>query len=184
MTRKPVMPDPLFVDPALPPRTCDHAGCRSTGEFRAPRSPRQPGEWYWFCLDHVRVYNAGWNYYAGMSEAEIDQELRGDTTWHRPTWPLGRRMGGTWWRLADRFGLFEEAAEQTDERRVPIAETPESRALTVMELAPPVTIEIIKTRYKELVKRHHPDANGGSKQAEERLKVINAAYSTLMAATN
>jgi len=183
MTRKPVMPDPLFIDPALPPRACDHAGCRHSGEFRAPRSPRQPGEWYWFCLDHVREYNAGWNYYAGMSEAEIDRELRGDSTWHRPTWPLGRRIGGPWWRLADRFGLFDEP-EAEAEPPPPAADTPHGKALAVMELAPPVTVEMIKSRYKELVKRHHPDANGGSKQAEERLKEINAAYSTLMAAAN
>ena len=49
-----------------------------------------------------------------------------------------------------------------------------------MELTQPVTPEAIKRRYKELVKKHHPDANGGDKQAEERFKAINQAYATLM----
>ncbi|MFO1060844.1 MAG: DnaJ domain-containing protein, partial [Dongiaceae bacterium] len=38
-------------------------------------------------------------------------------------------------------------------------------------------------RYKSLVKRLHPDANGGDKAAEERLKHINLAYSTLKNST-
>ena len=34
-------------------------------------------------------------------------------------------------------------------------------------------------RYIELVKRLHPDANGGDKTAEDRLKLVNQAYTTL-----
>jgi curved DNA-binding protein CbpA len=37
----------------------------------------------------------------------------------------------------------------------------------------------VKTRYKELAKRHHPDANGGDRAAEERLKSINLAYAAV-----
>jgi len=46
-------------------------------------------------------------------------------------------------------------------------------------LTGPVTLHEVKARYKELVKRHHPDTNGGDKEAEERLKLINQAYTTL-----
>jgi curved DNA-binding protein CbpA len=51
----------------------------------------------------------------------------------------------------------------------------------VFDLAPPVTFAGLKSRYKELVKAHHPDAHGGDRAAEERLKVINQAYTTLKA---
>ena len=55
----------------------------------------------------------------------------------------------------------------------------EAKALSTMDLSPPVTLDKLKARYKELVKRFHPDTHGGDKAAEERLKLINQAYSTL-----
>jgi curved DNA-binding protein CbpA len=42
-----------------------------------------------------------------------------------------------------------------------------------------VTFAAIKVRYKELVKRFHPDANGGDRTNEDRLKTVNQAYATL-----
>jgi curved DNA-binding protein CbpA len=48
--------------------------------------------------------------------------------------------------------------------------------LALFELSPPVSLTDVKARYKALVKQHHPDANGGDKAAEERLKLINEAY--------
>ena len=62
-----------------------------TGEFRAPRSRASLDLFYWFCLEHVRVYNSAWNYYAGMSAHEIEREIRNDTVWLRtlPSTPRG-----------------------------------------------------------------------------------------------
>jgi DnaJ domain len=163
-----------------PARTCDHPGCASAGEFRAPRT-RALTDYYWFCLEHVRSYNASWNYYAGMNEAEIEAELRKDMVGHRPSWRFGSRVA---WRFANGvkdFGLFdwdEEAPRSKPRSRPP---TPQEKALDVFGLALPLTLAAVKARYKELVKRHHPDAHGGDKAAEERLKIINQAYSTLKA---
>ena len=56
----------------------------------------------------------------------------------------------------------------------------EAVALSIFDLRPPLTTDMVKARYKELVKRHHPDANGGDKIAEERFKEINRAYQVLM----
>jgi len=158
-------------------RPCDHAGCAAAGDFRAPRSRADLQHFYWFCLSHVRAYNAAWNFYAGMSEAEIEAEIRSDTVWQRPTWPLGSRIGA---RAHPRCDL-DEAAEPTREsmRKRPLS--PEEESLAVFELVPPLTFPTLKARYKELVKRHHPDAHGGDKEAEEKLKVINQAYATLKA---
>lgn len=131
-------------------------------------------------MDHVRVYNAAWNYYAGMSAAEIEAEIRHDTVWQRPTWPLGGRMGYRYdSNLKDHglFGLEDELQPERTAPRTPLS--PEDQALMVFALAPPVTLPGIKARYKELVKLHHPDANGGDKECEERLKIINQAYATL-----
>jgi hypothetical protein len=136
--------------------------------------------YYWFCLDHVRAYNAAWNYYAGMSEVEIERDVRQDTVWQRPTWPLGWRIAGRPWR--DPLHLYqndehEAGAQAPHARRRPMSE--DEKALAVFELDPPFELAELKSRYKLLVKLHHPDANGGNKEAEERLKIITRAYALL-----
>jgi hypothetical protein len=165
-------------------RLCDHPGCAAGGEYRAPRSRRSLDSFFWFCLDHVRLYNAQWNYYAGMSAPEIEAEIRNDTVWQRPTWPLGGRAGLHFGGRIRDFGLFgfEEESVRHERRESAAPKRPlseQERALAVFDLALPLTLVGLKARYKELVKRHHPDAHGGDKAAEERLKVINQAYSTL-----
>jgi DnaJ-domain-containing protein 1 len=166
-------------------RPCDHPGCAGSGDYRAPRSRDALNVFFWFCLHHVRAYNAAWNYYAGMSEAEIEREIRNDTTWQRPSWPLGSRHGpsaGARWN--DPLGVFEGGGpdgaghERARSRRPP---TEQEVALKVFGIEPPFTLVRLKARYKELVKLHHPDKHGGDKAAEERLKIINQAYSTLKA---
>ncbi len=166
-------------------RLCDHPGCAASGEYRAPRSRAALHQFYWFCLDHIRVYNAAWNYYAGMSTSEIEREIRHDTVWQRPSWPLGSRLGARFDARVRDFGLFDmDEEEPRRERRQSAKKHPLSQqeeALAIFALEPPVTPASLKARYKQLVKLHHPDAHGGDKAAEERLKVINQAYSTLKA---
>lgn len=168
-------------------RRCQQPGCTEPGTYRAPKSRQNLNEYVWFCLDHVRDYNRAWNYYAGMDESEVEAHIRNDTVWQRPTWPLGSwhsfrpRHGGAKTRFRDPFGFFREDGAPADKGGEPRHSLPpaERQALTVLELSPPVTRDEIKIRYKDLVKKLHPDANGGDKEAEERLKIINQAYSTL-----
>ncbi|MDH5411288.1 MAG: J domain-containing protein, partial [Alphaproteobacteria bacterium] len=136
-----------------------------------------------------------WNYYAGMSQDEVEEDTRRDTTWQRPTWPLGARTGGRphYSRGAppihDGFDYFdgtggaEGAARARRNGQARAAgfhpTSPEARAMDIMDLNAPLNLTGLKARYKELVKQHHPDANGGDKLAEERLKEIIEAYSTL-----
>jgi DnaJ domain len=184
--------DPVFdAGPELPERPCDHPGCVAGGDFRAPKSRLELDQYYWFCLEHVRSYNSAWNYYAGMSENDIEAEIRRDTVWQRPTWRLGARHGPAFSaRLRDYFDLYggpssrrdggarRESREEAAARRVRSAC---AQALAVFEIEPPFTILRLKARYKALVKQHHPDAHGGDKEAEEKLKIINQAYATLKA---
>ncbi|HZS82559.1 MAG TPA: DnaJ domain-containing protein [Stellaceae bacterium] len=175
------------MDPSPQPhlRACDHPGCLAAGDYRAPRSRASLDLYFWFCLDHVREYNAAWNYYAGMSEAEIEAEIRNDTTWQRPTWPFGSRYSAAQAQhIRDAFGLFDEpggSAERRDDAPKKRPLTAQEAALHIFEIEPPFTLVRLKARYKELVKAHHPDAHGGDKAAEEKLKVINQAYATLKA---
>jgi DnaJ domain len=167
---------------AASPRRCDHPGCASGGEFRAPRSRAELHRYYWFCLDHVRAYNTAWNYYVGMSIDEIEREIRRDTVWQRPSWPLGGRSAFRHDARIRDHGLFgfEDGAEPVQNGHSPHRpDSPAAHALAVFNLEHPVTLSGLKARYKELVKLNHPDSHGGDKEAEERLKVINQAYATL-----
>jgi DnaJ-class molecular chaperone len=122
-----------------------------------------------------------------MSEAEIEAFREAAITGHRPTWPLGKRSArprdGQWsHHFADGFGVFGDTAERPKprppERRISDLQ---SRALDVLNLDATATLHEIKARYKELVKRFHPDANGGDRGAEERLKQVIKAYGVLRA---
>jgi len=165
-------------------RPCDHPGCHEYGDYRAPKSRDSLNEYFWFCLDHVRAYNSSWDYYAGLGADEIEFMVRNDTTWQRPTWPMGKRMGGGFRfdasKVRDGFGVFGENFGESAQPPAPAASAAEMGALKEMNLSYPLTIDALKTRYKELCKLHHPDANGGDKQAEERFKRIGQAYKTLM----
>ena len=160
-------------------------GCGAAGEYRAPKSRTALNDYWWFCLEHVRAYNAAWDFYKGMSPGEIEAQTRADTSWQRPTWPLGR-LGV---RLdadiaadplhvlnAGRRGAWEAERRARAAQEVP-AEMREP--LAALGLAWPLTLDELKTRYKQLAKLHHPDANNGDRAAEERLKTINLAYATL-----
>jgi hypothetical protein len=167
-------------------RVCETPGCRLQGEYRAPRARDKLDEYRWFCLEHVRDYNKKWDYFAGLDSDEIEAHIRADTTWRRPVWPLGaRRNGNPYAHINDPFGLADDAG--LGEKPPPKYDgseqlTPAERnALDVLELSWPLTRKVVRSRYKELVKLHHPDANGGAREAEEKLKEINAAYSTLRA---
>ena len=165
-------------------RLCDHSGCTAEGLYRAPKSRDRLNDYFVFCLDHVRDYNRTWDYYRGMSQEQIEAHIRFDTVWQRPSWPLGDfRINGRRDPLdaiRDGLGFFGERCE---EKRAAHQEwTPrsaEEKALSMLGLRPPTVYAEIKARYKELVKRLHPDANGGDKGAEEQLKLVNQAYSTL-----
>ena len=182
MTRRPVRARAYAPDPAAPGRCCDMPGCGAQGDYRAPKSRRNLREYWWFCLEHVRAYNSSWDYYKGMSPAEMEQEVRFDTAWQRPSWPLGR-LGAAAWEpeaLRDPLHILNRAGVNKPMGRAPEKAPQELREpLEAFGLIWPTTLEAVKARYKELAKRHHPDANGGSRDAEERLKIINLAYAAL-----
>jgi hypothetical protein len=170
--------------PDAPRRPCDQPGCPDAGEYRAPRSRRTLNEYHWFCLPHVRAYNASWDYYKGMGPDEIEANLRADTSWQRPTWPLGRLGGTTRFSaelLRDPLGILRDTPlhakrKPPEKREAP----PELRAaLDLLGLAWPLDETTLRARYKDLAKQLHPDVNGGDREAEDRFKDVNRAYSLL-----
>jgi len=173
-------------------RPCDFKKCTAGGIYRAPLSPERLRTYLWFCLDHVREYHKAWNYCAGKSDTEIEALIREDIVGWRPTWPLGQ-LGSSvaqmrFNQLRDEFGLSEDndkskrnnnSKRRKGRRNSQKLQSAVDEALDILDLSTPVTAVAAKAKYITLVKQHHPDANGGDKAAEERLKLINQAYETL-----
>jgi hypothetical protein len=158
-------------------RGCAQSGCAEEGLYPAPLSRDRLREYKWFCLEHIREYNKAWDFFAGMKEDEIEAQRRFDTVWNRPSWRVGAGPKG-FGDIHDGFGFFNDGgAEPPRPRQRP--QTEEDLALAELELQQPVAFDEIKARYIELVKRLHPDANGGNPDNEERLKRINEAYAKL-----
>lgn len=160
-------------------RACDCSGCSKPGDYRAPRSREHLSEYYWFCLDHVREYNRQWDYFSGMNSAQIEEHIRSATVWERPSWPMGE------WAIREQNlrdqvmrEFFGEGSAHKEPPPPPMP-TSEREALNLLELTPPVTFAVVKAQYRVMVKRHHPDANSGSREAEEKFKNINQAFTVL-----
>ena len=162
---------------------CDHVTCEKKAEHRAPKSRDNLREYFWFCLEHVREYNRSWNYFEDMSEDQISTYRHNSATWHRPTWDLGSKNQTHEFSVKEPYGLFEEKDlsenNQSNTKRTTTT-APVAKALNVMSLKPTASPIEVKNRYKELAKKFHPDLNSGSKDAEERLKRVNEAYSLLV----
>lgn len=160
---------------------CAHPGCRAAGDYRAPAGRDRLRDYLWFCLEHVRAYNSAWDYFAGLSGDEIERIRRRDCTWDRPTWKLGSGPFADGWKEGGRF--HEDPARQERRQRAgagrPGPAGEEARALDQLGLEPGADWAEIRSRYKQLAKRLHPDATGGDRKSEERLKRVNRAYATL-----
>ncbi len=177
-------------------RRCDQPGCAQGGEYRAPQS-RDSDAHYWFCLDHVRQYNAAWDFFSGMSADEIERYVRANATGQRPTWRIGTKASFDLpdFFVLDDLGLLGELKAAAQARRKKAngnggggaksnADPRWRAAFMTLQLESDASLPQIKARFKQLVKRYHPDANGGDKRAEERLKTIIAAYSYLLGAAD
>ncbi len=175
--------------------SCQWNGCASAGTHRAPRGRGRDGEYFHFCMDHVRQFNANYNYFQGMSDEEVASFQKSAVTGHRPTWKLGENAAAAGREPPPGPHPYARFAEQTADphqvfgrgRAHPSAEeaprrvlrTLERKALDKLHLPDTADKAEIKARFKALVKQHHPDANGGDRGAEEKLREIIQAYNYL-----
>lgn len=176
-------------------RACDHPGCRAVATAKAPKSRDLLSDHYWFCQPHAAEYNKSWDFFAGMSEGEIrarqsdEQATGGRPTWQFKASRLSREAAnfsakaGAGEGYADPFGVFgaarQRAAEQdrvAQDRRIGKIER---GALADLDLDVHADAPAIRARYTELVKRCHPDANGGDRSAEDKLQRVIKAYKVL-----
>lgn len=180
---------PAWAEPSG--KICEMEGCNEPAACSLPKSPRQPHVRIWYCLAHAREHNRNWNYFEGLSESEAQAARAAQIYGERPTWSMGKNdraraaanAGGAA-DMADAHGLFsKEAKTQTEARGV----YREGKRLTKLQVKAFETLALpyaapsgdIRRRYAELVRRFHPDANGGDRGAEEQLGEVVKAHTIL-----
>ena len=171
-------------------RECEAPDCAEPGEFRAPgsRAPSfdGPGDWRWFCLEHVRAFNSGYDWFEGMTADEILAAQSPVAGWARETRAFRADSAGV-----PRWADFDDPLDAIGARASDIRSraagqqafarfTPQERdALGVMGLGPQTDRHELRKRYSSLVRRYHPDRNGGDRSHEAVLQRVVEAYQLL-----
>jgi hypothetical protein len=164
---------------------CEWVNCKEKATNFAPKGPNSNGRWH-YCVKHVREYNQSYNFFSGMDDDAVRAYQKDALTGHRPTWKMGTgkrtvkpdlsALGGS----EDPFGLFDGTGKEQKKRvETRVIRNAERKAFEALSLEISATKVQVKTRYKDLVKRHHPDANGGDRSTEDRLIEIIQAYNYL-----
>jgi hypothetical protein len=171
---------------------CQHPGCDLAGEHKAPMGRNREGQYVFMCLPHVQAYNKSYNYFQGMSDDAIANFQKDALTGHRPTWTIGVKAKGNGPAASPDGtgshdpGLFGAAARarqaQAEEKARSKYGKLALKALETLHLDDSATPDSIRAKYKNWVKRLHPDANNGDRSREEKLREIIKAYNTLKSA--
>ncbi|UVO49631.1 J domain-containing protein [Sphingomonas sp. SUN019] len=171
-------------------RPCATGGCEEAGEFRAPPlegpgAGEGPSRFRWFCLEHVRAFNSGYNYFDGMTADEIHHAQRPLAGWERETRAFahaGTDPGPSWSAFTDPLDAIgarfrrTAAPERSDGK--PLSGQ-DRESLRILGLAADADRMALRKRYSELVRRYHPDRNGGDRSHEDMLTKVISAYQQL-----
>jgi len=161
---------------------CEWDNCKESGEFKAPLEKDNSKNYRWLCKNHIKLFNKNWNYFDGMRQNEIENFLKSDLTWHRPTQKFGSsdNFFNILWNnaLNGKFDFFKREKVINGLNGRQLSEK-DKDAFKIMELESNADWPIIQKKFKILVKKFHPDRNAGNKEFENKLKKITLAYSHL-----
>jgi|TARA_B110000971_G_scaffold178566_1_gene184542 hypothetical protein len=160
---------------------CDWDNCQETGTYRAPVKRDDSKKYRLLCLGHIKIFNKNWNYFEHMNDQEIEFFIKSDLTWHKATKTFGSsdNFFNILWNnaLDDKLNIFK-SSNFKDFKKTKVSQQ-DRDALQVLELNDEEKWDQIHSKFKELVKKYHPDKNQGNKKFEEKLKIITLAYSQL-----
>ncbi len=167
-------------------RACDYPGCKAPGAFRAPKSPDQLDDFFWFCKDHIREYNLKWNFFHGTTDEEFQKFVDKERVWGRETKPFSRQGDGNAWArmgVNDPIEILGEKATRSAPqptsgatRKLPPTER---KALEILDARDTMSKTELRKVYKGLIKVLHPDMNGGDRSQEEQLQQVVWAWDQL-----
>ena len=161
---------------------CEWENCKEFGKYKAPLEKDNIKNFQWLCEVHIKLFNKSWNYFEGMSQDQIENFLKSDLTWHRPTQKFGSQDNffNILWNnaLSDKFNFFKQDKTFNSTHNKKLTEK-DKDAFRIMGLEFSSDWSIVQKKFKTLVKKFHPDRNGGNKELENKLKKITLAYSHL-----
>ena len=152
---------------------CEWGNCQKKGEYKAPTSRDKLREFKWFCLEHVKKYNKGWDYFKGRTSDEIYNEISNDALWHRPTWEKIKQ-----YQFLDDYNINENTNGFRSKSKNKVNNTKLENSLKILKIKLPIKISMLKKQYKKMVKKFHPDVNKNN--SEENIIKLNNAYSELL----
>jgi DnaJ domain len=173
-------------------RRCAIAGCLEVGEFRAPdpygqaASPNGPGDYQYLCLDHIREFNAGYDWFTGMSPEQIADAQSPMNVWPSETRAFSATANAdSPPRWSDFNDPLDAIAARFKEGIPPrrgdgyILSTEDRHALKTLGLGVNADRRALRAAYSEMVRKYHPDKNGGNRSYEKALQDVIAAYTHL-----
>ena len=149
-------------------RICSNPECKEIGLYPAPKSRDNLREYLYFCINCIRDFNKSWNYFEGLSENELEVEIRKSVTWDRPSWKFGTKNLNYDFEKA--FREFENKKSANNKK---IIDKKLEKALKILGLNSDSNLTEVKTRYKTLAKKWHPDVQNESKSKNKEDKFIN-----------
>ena len=161
---------------------CDWNNCNEIGEYKAPVEKDNSKKYRLLCLEHVKEFNKNWNYFENMNDSEIVDFIKADMTWHKPTQNFSAQ--DNFFKILWNNALKEDLIKNgIDKRQIKLAHfnfsDKDLKAFEILGLDVSINWENIRSKFKKLVKKFHPDMNLGNKKFEEKLKVITLAYTQL-----
>ena len=165
-------------------RQCDNLGCNGSGDYIAKS---KNGKINFYCIEHIKLHNKNYNFFSDMTEEEIIDFQISSMTGHRPTWKMGSNHNKSKKdffefysddKFDDPFGFFEEK-KSNDKKYFGNGKSANNKALKELGLNGKPTKKEIQNKFKELVKRLHPDINGKNEENENKLKIVINAYNQL-----
>tara|TARA_X000000368_G_scaffold383501_1_gene341391 strand:- start:844 stop:1359 length:516 start_codon:yes stop_codon:yes gene_type:complete len=160
---------------------CDWENCKKIGSYKAPFEKDNSRKYRLLCLEHIKIFNKKWNYFADMSNEEIEYFIKSDLTWHKSTksFSSSENFFNILWNnaLEDKLNIFR-SSNFKEFKKTQLSRT-DKDAFDIMDLKYDANWEEIHKKFKTLVKKYHPDKNRGSKKFEDKLKKITLAYSQL-----
>ena len=161
---------------------CDWNNCNNIGEYKAPVEKDNTKKYRLLCLEHIKEFNKNWNYFENMNDAEIIDFIKADMTWHKPTQNFSAQ--DNFFKILWNNALKEDLSKNgVNKNRVKLTQfnfsDKDLKAFEILGLDISINWENIRSKFKKLVKKFHPDMNSGNKKFEEKLKVITLAYTQL-----
>lgn len=169
---------------------CAHPHCDKEGTFPAPRDPKDIFSRQYFCEEHIKEFNKRWDGLKGMSDDDIFS-MQTKATWERPTWAFGIHSKSAmaanfaFQNSDDLYAFFKQRQKREfldslkyggGKERSTDLPPDVKEACSILSIDLPIEPTKLKKTYLSLMKKHHPDKNAGSKNAEEHVKRINVAY--------